>query len=132
MKDLILKPRISEKAYAKSQAEGIKTYVFIVPNDANKHTVARAVASQFEVQVTGVRILNVKGKPKMSYRKGLRPLSGNRSNVKKAYVTLADGAELPLFVEENQTDEKADKKANAELKAAKVLSKLVGSKKETK
>lgn len=129
MKDVTLKPRISEKAYQMSQVEGVKTYVFDVPADANKITVARAVTSQFDVEVTAVRMLINKGKRKQSYRKGLRPINGQRSDIKKAYVTLAEGAELPLFVEENNEAEKADQQAKADRKAARAEKK---ASKETK
>src|SRR5437868_4847131 len=100
MKDLVLKPRISEKAYALSQVEGVKTYVLEVPKDAEKLTIKRAVEAQFEVTVTGVRTTIHKGKEKMSYRKRMRPIAGRRSDIKKAYVTLKDGDSLPIFVEE--------------------------------
>lgn len=116
MKDLTLKPRVSEKAYIQSQREGIKTYVLDVPTDVNKHTIARAVSEQFEVTVTSVRTTTVKGKTKQNYRKGRRPVEGSRSNVKKAYVTLKSGDTLPLFVEEAAQDAKAKE---AEEKAAK-------------
>lgn len=107
MKDIILKPRISEKAYASSQKDGVKTYIFEVPLDANKHTVARAVSVQYEVTVTSVRTAVAKGKVKQTYRKRSRPVEGVRSDVKKAYVTLKAGDSLPLFVEEAAEDAKA-------------------------
>ncbi len=123
MKSIILTPRISEKAYGMSQREGNKTYVFIVPQAANKHTIARAISAQYEVTVTDVRTTTVKGKAKQSYRKGGRPIAGVRSDMKKAYVTLRAGDALPLFVEEAAEDakqtkatEKAAKKAKKETK----------------
>ncbi|MDB5182918.1 MAG: ribosomal protein [Candidatus Saccharibacteria bacterium] len=122
MKDLMLIPRISEKAYAMSQRDNIKTYVFEVPTGSNKHSVARAVTMQFDVVVTSVRTTTAKGKVKQSYRKGGRPITGTRSDVKKAYVTLREGDVLPLFIEEQQEEEKqlkADQKAAKEAKKAK-------------
>jgi large subunit ribosomal protein L23 len=119
MKHLLLKPRISEKAYAQSQNEAARTYAFEVPASANKLTVKQAVQSQFEVEVTSVRIVVTKGKAKQSYRKNQRPITGRRSDVKKAYVTLAAGASLPIFVEEAAEEEKAakqDKKTKKEKK----------------
>ncbi len=122
-RQVTLKPRMSEKAYAMSQVAGVKTYVFQVPLSANKHTVARAISVQYEVTVTGVRTTTLKGKPKQSYRKGGRPQLGGRSDIKKAYVTLKAGDTLPLFVEEAaeeakvaKTEEKAAKKAKKESK----------------
>lgn len=107
MKTITLIPRVSEKAYGLSQLENVKTYVFVVPKSANKHTVARAVAAQYDVTVIDVRITNVKGKVKQTYRKGGRPQDGQRSDIKKAYVTLKAGDELPLFIDEAAEDAKA-------------------------
>ncbi len=126
MKDLIMIPRVSEKAYQMSQRENIKTYVFEVPTGTNKHSVARAVTMQYDVFVTSVRTTTAKGKVKQSYRKGGRPITGKRSDVKKAYVTLRTGDSLPLFVEEAKEEEKQLK---AEQKAVKTAKK---AKKETK
>jgi large subunit ribosomal protein L23 len=107
MKDLILKPRLSEQTYALAQG---RVYVFNVPADANKHSVARAVAAQFDVKVESVNISVVKGKAKRTYsimgsRRGLS--DGVRTDVKKAYVKLVKGASLPIFaaIEEDQEKE---------------------------
>ena len=107
-KHMILKPRLSEKTYGLSLAGNV--YTFEVPTDANKHSVARAVASQFGVTVTDVTILNVKGKTKRTVRKGGRPVNGQRSDMKKAYVTLKEGDKLPFFEVEEEADKKAEKK----------------------
>lgn len=123
MKDLVLKPRVSEKAYAMSQRENIKTYVFEVTPGTNKHSIARAITMQYDVVVTSVRTTTSKGKVKQSYRKGGRPITGVRSDVKKAYVTLRTGDILPIFLEEQKeeaavtkAEEKAAKKAKKENK----------------
>lgn len=106
-KQLTLKPRLSEKAYAQSQD---RTYVFVVPDDANKQSVARAVEQQFEVKVTTVNILNLKGKAKRSITKGGRRVAkGMTSDVKKAYVTLAEGNSLPIFAAEEESEAKQEK-----------------------
>lgn len=120
MKDIVITPRISEKAYGMSQADTNKTYVFVVPVSANKHTVARAISAQYEVTVTDVRTVTLKGKTKQSYRKGGRPQTGRRSDVKKAYVTLKAGDTLPLFVEEAVEEAKqAEKTAQKAKKESK-------------
>ncbi len=113
-KFMTLKPRISEKTYMMSQAT--RTYVVEVPGDANKDTVAKAIAAQFGVTAKTINIVNVKGKVKRTVRKGGRPTIGKRSDFKKAYVTLVEGQSLPFFeaVEEEVAaadDKKADKKA---------------------
>lgn len=127
MTKITLIPRVSEKAYAISQMPGVKTYVFEVPLDANKHIVARAVSAEYEVTVTDVRTTVLKGKPKQSYRKGARPQSGRRSDIKKAYVTLKEGDTLPIFAEEAEQEAKA---VEAEAKQAKKEAKK--AKKESK
>ena len=119
MKDVVIKPRISEKAYIQSQVEGRKTYVLNVPKGSNKITIARAVEAQFEVRVADVRTVSIKGKVKQSYRKGSRPVSGQRSDIKKAYVTLAEGS-LPFFADIAAEEEQAKVAAEkAESKAKK-------------
>jgi len=119
MKDLQLIPRVSEKAYAVSQVEGVKTYVFNVPTDSNKHSVARAVSAQYDVVVTDVCTINLKGKNKQNYRKGSRPVATQRNDMKKAYVTLRLGDSLPLFEAEAAEEEKEAKQAEKIAKKAK-------------
>ena len=95
-KTMFLKPRMSEKAFGHSQA--LNTYVFIVPTDSTKHTVARAVAAQYEVEVVSVNILNMKGKAKRTVARGGRTsIKGKQNDFRKAYVTLAEGNTLPVF-----------------------------------
>lgn len=105
---LILKPRVSEKAYGQSLAKN--TYVFVVPRDANRTEVADAVEAQFAVTVTGVNILNVKGKAKRTVRKGGRQSAGKDSDFKKAYVTLKEGDQIAVFATEDDKNEPKGKK----------------------
>lgn len=114
-KQVRLVPRLSEKAYNLSETRNI--YTFDVPVDSNKHTVARAVAAQFEVTVTGVRIVNSAGKSKRSVsQKGKVVKNGRTIALKKAYISLKAGDTLPLFkgikdaeAKEQATQEKFDK-----------------------
>lgn len=115
-KTLPLVPRMSEKAYAVSQTQG--TYVFDVPQDANKHTVARAVSAQFDVTVTKVNITNIDGKAKRTIRKGGRVSQGKQADTKKAYVTLKKGESLPIFAAIEEAEEKDKKAAELAAKAA--------------
>jgi len=108
-KHMILKPRLSEKSYGQSLTSN--TYAIEVPGNANKHTVRSAVAAQFDVTVENVNITNIKGKVKRTIRKGGRPVNGQRSDMKKAYVTLKEGDKLPFFEVEEEADKKAEKKA---------------------
>ena len=105
-KQLALKPRISEKAYGVSEI--LNTYVFQVSSDANKLTVADAVAQQYDVTVTNVNILKVKGKLKRTFKKRGKASIGKRSDFKKAYVTLKEGDSIVIFA--NEEDDKKTKK----------------------
>lgn len=119
MKDMILKPRLSEKAYGQSMTSQV--YTFVVPKSANKQTVAAAVSEQFDVTVTAVNIAVTKGKTVRSYTKRSRSTTGTRSDVKKAYVTLQKGDNIAIFdaPEETKEDKKADKKAGKAKKETK-------------
>lgn len=98
---ITLIPRMTEKAYAQSQAG---TYVFRVPLTANKAEVIRAVESQYEdVTVKDVRLLVQNGKAVRAYRgKRANPVRAKRADTKKAYVTLSKGT-IELFKEEKET-----------------------------
>lgn len=108
MSDMILKPRISEKAYGLSQV--LNTFVFDVPQTANKVTIKQAVQAQYGVTVTEVNISIAKGKVKRSISNG-RARFGNRSDVKKAYVTLKAGDTMPIFAAITEEAQKAEKAA---------------------
>jgi large subunit ribosomal protein L23 len=105
-KSIALVPRLSEKTYGLSQTN--RVYTFDVPGNVNKHSVARAVAEQFEVTVTNVNIANIQGKAKRTITKR-RQVKGREADYKKAYVTLAEGQSLPLFA----ADEEAEAKQGA-------------------
>jgi large subunit ribosomal protein L23 len=117
-KTITLRPRLNEKTYALANS---RVYVFEVDKDVNKHTVARAVEAQFEVKVTTVNTTNVIGKAKRIISldgKRSRNAEGKRSDIKKAYVTLAEGFSLPFFdateeavAKEEKIQEKVDKAA---------------------
>lgn len=106
---MILRPRVSEKAYAVSQLRN--TFVFEVPGSANKVTVAEAVAAQFKVTVADVNIVNIKGKAKRTVRKNGRATAGRDVDVKKAYVTLKDGDSIAIFATEDDSDKSSKKEA---------------------
>ena len=89
MSQLVLKPRISEKAIAMAE-KGV--YVFEVPNFANKIEIAKAVKTTFNVDAVAVNILIHKGKLKT-----FRKLVGRENNMKKAMVTLKKGQSIDLF-----------------------------------
>lgn len=108
-KIITLIPVLSEKAYGQSLARN--TYVFAVPKNANKHTIARAVAAQFDVTVINVNVTNIAGKAKRTVRKSGRAVNGRQSDTRKAYVTLKEGNSLPIFaaLEDDAKTDKAKK-----------------------
>ncbi len=116
MKTMTLKPRMSEKAYASSKTN---TYVFQVPTDANKMTVADAVAAQFDVTVEDVRIAIVKGKVKQAYKKRGGRTLGQRADVKKAFVRIKAGDKINIFGEIEEAEKQAAKDAEKSAKKAK-------------
>ncbi len=78
---ILLSPHVSEKSTMAADRD--RQFVFKVSSDATKPEVKKAVELMFDVEVQGVRIMNVKGKTKQHGR-----ISGRRSGWKKAYVTL--------------------------------------------
>lgn len=107
-KQLVLKPRLSEKTYLLGTAKSV--YVFTVPNGASKQLIAGSVEAQFGVNVVSVNVANISGKTKRTVRKGSRPTMGKRSDIRKAYVTIKAGQSLPFFETEDDKKKKADKK----------------------
>jgi large subunit ribosomal protein L23 len=88
MFEMIRSPVITEKATLLTERNQM---VFRVAIDATKPEIKRAIETLFKVKVTGVNTLVQKGKTKRF--KG-RP--GVRSDVKKAYVQLAEGQSIDL------------------------------------
>ncbi len=121
---MLLKPRVSEKAYGQSQINNV--YVFEVPVDAGKLEIATAVTAQFKVSVLHVNLMNVKGKQKRTVRRGGRATTGRRADFKKAYVSVKAGDSIPLFAEEDTA-----KSAKEAEKATERTSKVVGGRRKT-
>jgi large subunit ribosomal protein L23 len=125
-KTITLKPRMSEKSYGLSQS--VRTYMFDVPADLNRHDVARAVEAQFDVKVLNVNLTNIPGKAKRTIYKGGRAVKGRQSDIRKAYVRLAEGQSLPIFaaVEEAEAKEEA-----TQAKMEKVMAKAAEKEEKT-
>ena len=81
--DLIKKPIITEKATMASENGAV---VFQVAMDATKPAIKEAVEAVFGVKVKAVNTVVTKGKTKK-----FRGRPGERSDKKKAYVTLEEG-----------------------------------------
>lgn len=88
MYELVRSPVITEKSTMGSEHNQV---TFRVPLAANKREVKAAVEGLFNVKVTGVNTIRVKGKTKR-----FRGTVGQRSDYKKAIVTLAEGQKIDV------------------------------------
>ena len=89
---VIRRPLVTEKSTALSLAN---KYIFEVDMRANKPQIKTAVEKAFNVTVTAVNVMVMKGKPRGNRRLGRRPTLG--SDWKKAVVTLAPSDKIELF-----------------------------------
>ena len=89
-RDVLVAPYLTEKSSVLAE---MHQYTFLVRFDAEKTTVARAIAQRFGVHPTRVRIVRTHGKIVRSGR-----TVGHRSGIKKAIVTLRDGETIPFGV----------------------------------
>lgn len=88
MYDIIRTPVITEKATNVSEYNQV---IFRVPLTATKREVKAAVEGLFNVSVTAVNTIRVMGKTKR-----VRGRPGQRSDVKKAIVTLREGQRIDI------------------------------------
>ena len=86
--DVIVSPVITEKATNLSEHNKV---VFRVSPDATKPQIKEAVERLFDVKVKSVNTLVTRGKVKM-----FRGRRGQRSDVKKAVVTLEEGQSIDV------------------------------------
>jgi large subunit ribosomal protein L23 len=87
---LLVRPHLTEKA---SRLAELGQYTFIVSPDAEKVSVARAVAARYGVHPTRVSMIRIPGKI-VRYGKTV----GRRSAVKKAIVSVRKGEKIPFGV----------------------------------
>ncbi len=87
---IIKRPLITEKSTT-ARDEGNK-YIFEVDKRANKIEIGNAVEKIFKVKVVDVRTMNMTGKKKRMGR-----IIGQKSDWKKAIVTLAEGNTIEMF-----------------------------------
>ena len=88
MYDLIRAPIITEKGTLVSEHNQV---VFRVPLSATKPEIKTAIEKLFNVSVLAVNTLIAKGKLKR-----FRGRPGRRSDIKKAFVTLAQGQSIDV------------------------------------
>ena len=86
--DVIVAPHITEKSTLVSEHNAV---VFKVAGDATKPEIKAAVEALFSVKVTGVNTIVQKGKTKKWKGKPYQ-----RSDMKKAIVTLAEGDQIDV------------------------------------
>jgi large subunit ribosomal protein L23 len=86
---IIIRPLITEK---NTNLMTLGKYCFEVDRSANKIQIRQAVESIFNVRVTKVHTMNLRGKLR---RRGMR--YGYTADWKKAIVTLAEGDRIELF-----------------------------------
>ncbi len=86
--DVVLSPHITEKSTMLSEHNAV---VFKVASGASKPEIKAAIEALFNVSVTGVNTIVTKGKSKRWKGKPYQ-----RSDFKKAIVTLADGQSIDV------------------------------------
>ena len=86
--DVVLAPHITEKSTMLSESNAV---VFKVASGASKPEIKAAVEALFGVKVTGVNTMVTKGKTKRWKGKPYQ-----RSDMKKAIVTLAEGQSIDI------------------------------------
>ncbi|WP_086617394.1 50S ribosomal protein L23 [Erythrobacter tepidarius] len=86
--DVILAPHITEKSTLASEQNAV---VFKVAKDATKPQIKEAIEAIYDKKVVAVNTLVMKGKTKRWKGKAYQ-----RSNVKKAIVTLAEGEMIDI------------------------------------
>ena len=86
--DIVLAPHITEKTTLLAEQNAV---VFKVAGTASKPEIKAAVEALFNVKVTGVNTIVAKGKSKRWKGK-----SYQRSDSKKAIVTLAEGSSIDI------------------------------------
>ncbi|WP_298817101.1 50S ribosomal protein L23 [Chloroflexus sp.] len=87
--DILIRPLITEK---NTNLMELNKYTFEVHREATKPQIKRAVETIFNVKVTKVHTMNVRGKRR---RRGQSV--GYTRDWKKAIVTLAEGDRIEIF-----------------------------------
>ena len=95
--DVIVRPVLTEKTTEQIEAENL--YTFVVNEASNKHEIAAAVESLWDVKVQDVRTMRYAGKAKRALlgRMAKNWAKGRRPSFKKALVRLAEGDTIELY-----------------------------------
>ena len=95
---IILRPILSEKGTLLAETQN--KYVFQVEKQSNKLEIKQAIENKFNIKIKKVATLNMRGKNKnVTIRSNGHVLrtNGNRTNWKKAIVTLQDGYSIDIL-----------------------------------
>ncbi len=96
MKEILIKPLISEKATKMTLQTKHKQYTFVVNMNANKIEIRDAIEKLYGVEVESVRTaIKPAVRSRRFTRKGV--IEGTKSPYKKAYVTLKNSVEIDFF-----------------------------------
>ena len=104
MKNIIIRPIITEKTTALAENPLLNQYTFEVNKKANKVEIKKAVEEQFGVTVEAVNTSIRPGKSKARVVKG-RHTKGRTSSIKKAIITVAEGEFIDGFYGKDDIDE---------------------------
>jgi len=104
MKNIIIRPILSEKTNALAENPLLNQYTFEVLKSANKIEIKKAVEEQFGVTVEAVNTSIRPGKSKARVVKG-RHTKGRTSAIKKAVVTIAEGEYIEGYFGEGDYDD---------------------------
>ena len=92
--DILIRPIVTEKMTKQGEAMG--RYGFVVDRKCNKLQIRDAVQKEYNVTVTDVRTMIVRGKRRTRYTK-MNILHGKSAGYKKAIVTLKAGENIDLY-----------------------------------
>lgn len=93
MVKVLHRPLVTEKVV---ELKDNRQYAFAVEQSANKIDIAKAIEKKFQVTVTSVRTMNVKGKRRAQLTRRGR-FEGRTAGWKKAVVTLKEGDKIEFF-----------------------------------
>lgn len=88
--NVLIRPILSEKSNGVRENQG--KYTFQIDMRAGKEEVAYAIEKIYNVKVAGVQTLIKRGRER---RRGIHIIPA--AKMKKAVVTLVEGAKLPIF-----------------------------------
>lgn len=93
MAKILYRPLVTEKIV---ELKDKHQYAFEVDRNANKVDILKAIEKKFNVTVTSVRTMNVKGKRRAQLTRRGR-FEGRTAGWKKAIVTLKEGDKIEFF-----------------------------------